>query len=285
MSQLSHHLHRTQSQKDQALDKASPFLEGFARIGYAAKGVVYVMLGGLALLAAIGSGGETTDSRGALQTLVDQPFGQALLWIIAIGLVGYSIWQFLRAVEDPEHEGSDKSGIAKRVAFFISGVIHAGLTFFALHLLLGTGGSDDGGNRSASLSAAVMSWPGGKWLVVIVGLCIAGYGVKQVMRAWKAKISDMLNLSQLSSGGRRAAVAVSRVGMGARGVVFFVAGAFAVIAGWQTNPDDAKGIGEALAWIRGLPAGWVLLALVATGLVAYGLSMFVKARYRRIDPA
>src|SRR5688500_15697197 len=120
--------------------KVSPFVRKFARVGYAAKGVVYVIVGGLAAAAAFGNGGQTTGSRGALPTLLDQPFGQVLLGMVAFGLACYAIWQFIRAVEDPENEGSDAKAIAKRVHFFISGIIHLGLVFVAVRMMASGGG-------------------------------------------------------------------------------------------------------------------------------------------------
>ena len=84
-----------------ARQSAGPTLAKLARAGFAAKGVLYVVVGFLAAASAFGAGGETTGSRGAMATLFEQPFGKVLLSVVAIGLVGYSIFQFIRAIEDP----------------------------------------------------------------------------------------------------------------------------------------------------------------------------------------
>ncbi|HEV2129901.1 MAG TPA: DUF1206 domain-containing protein, partial [Longimicrobiaceae bacterium] len=129
---------------------ASPWVEGLARLGYAAKGVVYLIVGGLAAQAALGSGGQTTGSEGALSTILRQPLGQVLLGAVAVGLAGYALWRFVQAALDPEHRGTDAKGIAIRLGYAISGVIHAGLAIEAARMVLGNGGgSGQGGGGGA----------------------------------------------------------------------------------------------------------------------------------------
>jgi hypothetical protein len=268
-----------------AVHKASPFVEKFARLGYASKGVIYVIVGALAAMSAFGFGaGETTGSRGAMERILSQPFGVVMLFIVALGLACYSLWQFVRAVEDPENEGSDGKAVAKRIGFFISGVIHAMLVIYAAHLLLGTGrggGGDDAGARS--WSATVMSYPLGRVVLALIGAGIGIYGVWQLYRAYAAKLDKRLMLAQLSAAGRRAVTWVARFGMAARGVVFGIIGAFLILAAWRYNATEARGLEGALETLRRQPLGQWLLAAVALGLVAYGAFQFVKARYRLIE--
>jgi hypothetical protein len=269
-----------------AVHKASPFVEKFARFGYAAKGVVYVIVGGLAAMAAADAGGETTGSRGALNTIAEQPFGRVLLGVVAFGVLGYSMWQFIRAVEDPENEGNDRKGIGKRIMFFISGVIHLGLVFAAVQIIRGSGGGggDDDAN-ARGWTATLMSQPAGQWLVAGAGVGILLYGLWQVYRAFKAKLDKMLALGSLGPGTARAVRYVSRFGMGARGVVFGIIGLFLVSAAIHANPGEARGVGGALDALERQSYGPGLLGIVALGLIAYGVYEFVKARYRHIDVA
>ena len=268
-----------------AVGEVSPFVRKFARLGYAAKGVVYVIVGGLAAAAALGRGGQTTGSRGALQTLLEQPFGRVLLGVVAFGLACYAAWQFIRAVEDPEREGTEGKAIAKRAGFFISGVIHVGLVVAAVQMVGGKGGGGDGSGDSGAQdwTAKLMSYPLGQWLVAGVGLAIAGYGLWQIIRAYKADLDSQLVLSKLGAMAQGWVRRISRFGMAARGVVFGIIGAFLVVAAWHANPGEARGVGGALDSLQGRSYGPWLLGVVALGLVAYGVYEFVRARYRRIE--
>ena len=284
MSDLSTHAANAGAQVGRAARKASPFVRKFARLGYAAKGVVYVIVGGLAAAAAFGRGGQTTGSRGALQTLLEQPFGRVLLGVVASGLACYAAWQFIRAVADPEDEGSSGKAVAKRVACFVSGVIHVGLVVAAVRMVLGGGGGGgDGGAQDKT--AQLMSYPLGQWLVAIVGLVIAGYGAQQIVRAYKADLDSQLVLSGMDASMRQWVRRVCRFGMAARGVVFGIIGLFLLLAAWQNDPGEARGLGGALQSLQEQGYGPWLLGVVALGLVAYGGYQFVLARYRRIDAA
>ena len=277
---------RARAEVRQAVRKASPFVGKFARVGYAAKGVIYCVVGALAALSAFGFGGETTGSKGALDAIAGQPFGWTMLLVVALGLACYALWQFMRAVEDPENEGSDGKGLVKRAGFLISGVVHAALVIYASHTLLGTGnggggGGDDAGARS--WSGTVMSYPFGRVVLGLIGAGIAVYGLFQLYKAYKAQIDKMLMLGQMSAGARRWVTRLSRFGMAARGVVFGMIGTFLILAAVQYDAGEARGLGGALEALRDQPLGKWLLGLVALGLVAYGLFQFIKARYRYIQ--
>ena len=262
---------------------AGPFLAKLARAGFAAKGVLYLVVGLLAAGSAVGSGGETTGSRGALATLLEQPFGKVLLGIVAVGLVGYSIFQFVRAVEDPEHEGSDRKAIGKRAMCFISGVIHASLFLAAIRMLVGSGGGSGGDNAGAqSWTATIMNYPWGRWLIAAIGAFIVGHGLSQIVRAWKAKLDDQLVLDNMRDATRTLIRRISRFGIAARGVVFSIIGVLLIVAAWQYDARQAQGLGGALEALERQPFGPWLLGIVALGLIAYGLYQFVLSRYRRM---
>ncbi|MGB3755988.1 MAG: DUF1206 domain-containing protein, partial [Rivularia sp. (in: cyanobacteria)] len=120
------------------------WVERLARFGYASKGAVYFIVGLLAVQAAFGKGGQTTDTEGALKSLVQQPFGQILLGLVAIGLMGYVIWRFVEAINDPEHKGKDLKGIAIRLAYVANGLAYAGLAWTAVQIAMGSASSGDG---------------------------------------------------------------------------------------------------------------------------------------------
>lgn len=259
----------------------SPFLERFARIGYAAKGVVYCLVGVLAAAFAMGQRGEASGSRGALETLLHQPFGQILVGVIAAGLTGYAVWQIIRAISDPEHAGSDAKGSAKRVHYFFTGLVHGLLVAAAVNMLLrgARGGNED--ENARGWTAWLMSYPAGQWLVGIIGLVIAGYGLRQLYRAYAIKLDKMLALGEMQPDARQWAVRISRFGIAARGVVFAIIGGFLLVAAYKQDPDEARGIGGALESLHRTGYGPWLLILVALGLIAYGVYEFVRAKYRR----
>lgn len=259
----------------------SDTVEKLARFGYAVKGVVYGLIGVLAVMAATGSGGETSDSRGVLHTIAGGPFGQILIGAVAIGLFGYALWRFIQALVDPDHKGSDAEGLVKRVGYFISGVLYAGLGLAAARLLLGNGGSG-GGNSADTWTAKLMAQPFGVWLVGIVGAIIIGVGLYQIYKAYKAKFMDKLKTGEMSATERTWAERLGRFGLSARGVVFSIIGVFLILAAVNTNPEEARGLEGALDTLAAQPYGPYLLGLVALGLVAYGIYCGVLARYRRI---
>ena len=248
-----------------------------ARLGYAAKGVVYIIVGVLATKAAFGQGGQTTGSEGAIRTLAAQPFGQTMLWLVGIGLFGYALWRFIQAGVDPEHKGSDASGMAVRIGYAASGVIHGALAFYAIGLATGDGG---GGGSSESVTAKVLANPFGQVVVGIAGLAVIAYGVKAAYRAYTRKYRDEVAFGQLDARARRWVDRAGRLGLSARAVVFALIGIFLLRAAIQSDASEARGLEGALDTVAGQPYGPWLLALVAIGLVCYGVFSIVKARYR-----
>lgn len=260
----------------------SSWVERLARFGYAAKGVVYGIVGLLAAQAAFGTGGKTTDTQGALHTIVTQPFGKVLLGLVAIGLFGYVLWQFVQAVKDPENKGTDAKGILQRIGYAISGIIYAGLAISAVKIILGSGGANS--NSTEDWTARLLSQPFGQWLVGTIGAFIIGNGFYQFYKAFTTKLRKELDLHELSNTEQKWVKGISRFGIAARGVVFCVIGFFLIQAARQSDASQAQGLGEALQTLAQQPYGGWILGIVALGLVAYGIYMVMQARYRRINP-
>ncbi|HEU4565729.1 MAG TPA: DUF1206 domain-containing protein [Gemmatimonadaceae bacterium] len=261
--------------------QAAPWIERLARVGFAAKAVLYITVGSLAARAALGDGGRTTGSRGALRTLLEQPLGKVLIAVIALGLFGYAAWRIVEAVADPERKGSGAKGIALRAGYFARGVMHAALGVEAVRLAAGGAGGDDG-QSTEHWTARLLDAPMGELLVYAAGAGVAAYGLYQLYAAFISKLSRQLDLARLTDEAGRWTIAISRFGIAARGVVFVVAGIFLVIAARRHDPSQAAGAGESLGAIGAQPFGTILLAAVAFGLIAYGLYQLINARYRRI---
>lgn len=260
---------------------AHPWVERLARFGMAAKGVVYAVVGVLAARVAFGTGGRTTDTQGALVTIINQPFGQILLSLIAIGLVGYVLWRFVQAFFDPENKGSDAGGIAKRGGDSINGLIYGGLALTAIKMLLGSANQSNQ-NSPQDWTARILAQPFGDWLVGVGGAFVIGYGFYEFYRAYKAKFRQQFKLHEMSEAERNWANRAGRFGYVARGIVFLIIGFFLIQAARLSDPSQARGLGGALETLAQQPYGPWLLGVVAIGLVAYGIFMMVLARYRRV---
>lgn len=259
------------------------WIEKLARFGYATKGFVYILVGILAVLVALDAGGDTTGTSGALHKLAGQPYGQFLLGLIAVGLVGYSLWRLIQAINDPDNKGNDAKGLATRAGYVLSGLVYLALAYEAADLALGSGSSSgsSGGSRE-DMTAQVLSQPFGQWLVGTVGAVIIGVGFYRIYRAWKIKFRKTLDLRELDQGQETMIVQVCRVGIMARGIVYILLGFFVIQAARQFDPEKVKGMDQMLQTVAQQPFGKILLLLIALGLVAYGIYMEVQARYRRI---
>lgn len=264
----------------------SPWVVGLARFGYTVKGLVYLIIGGLALKLAIGHGGAATDQRGALQTIYEQPLGKFLLIAVGIGLVGYALWSLIQAIFDTEGKGTRAKGILARVSYAAIGVAYVLLAFGAFQLALGTGSvGQHSSTTTQDGTAQLLKLPLGQALVVIVGLVVLGIALYLFVKAYKAKFQQQLSLTGVAARWRTWLVDLGRLGYGALGVVFTIIGIFLIVAALQHNPSEAKGLDTALQeLLRQQPFGPLLLAVVALGLFAYGLYSLVEARYRRVGP-
>ena len=255
-------------------------LETAGRVGYAFKGVLYVLLGTLAASAAW-TGGDAEGRRGALQTVAEAPFGNVLLTVLAVGLAAYAVWRLAMAALDPEREGTDASGIAHRVGYLVSGASYGLLAWAAVRVLQGGGGGGESGAEQGS--ATVLALPGGRWLLAAVAVAVLGFGVFELVRAYKASFMDKLDLEGDAVRHRTTIERLGRAGLTARGVVYAVIGAGLATAAYQYDSDEAEGLDQALATVREQPYGVYLLVLVGLGLAAYGLYCGVNARYRRFE--
>jgi hypothetical protein len=258
----------------------SRWFEWLARGGHVAKGVIYIVLGVLAARVAFGLGGQTTGKQGALLTILSQPFGQILLGLVAVGLVGYAIWRLFESLFDPEGRGRDLKAIGQRIGFFFSGLIYASLAFSALRLLLGIRAGDD--QLIEEWTAKALGEPLGRWLVGIAGAIVIGAGVFQLYKAYAAKFTEILKWGEMSAAEHAWTTRLGRFGLAARGVVYGVIGSFLVRAALRFDSHEAGGSAEALAALARPPLGLWALGVVALGLAAYGAYMLAAARYSRI---
>ena len=251
------------------------WISPLAKTGYAAKGLVYAIIGYLAAETAFGEGGLITGSGGALQQIRSQPFGQTLLMIVGVGLLAYALFSFLAAFFDVENKGEDGQGLAKRAGYLGSGVIYSSLAIAAFTGLSKGGG---GGNEE-KWTAKVLSMPAGPWLVGALGAAIIVGGIMQWVKAYKGKYRSKFTLDSFAASKRRWIEGVAKLGLTARGIVFLIIGYFLIRAATQSDPSEAKGLDDALGALAQQPYGTWMLGLTAIGLVCYGLYCWVLTAY------
>jgi Domain of Unknown Function (DUF1206) len=252
--------------------------EWLARAGFVARGVIYGIIGILAIKVAVGAGGTTTNQQGALETIARQPFGKVLLILVAIGLGGYALWRLIHALLGHGPENSDTG--FDRVAALGSGIVYAGLCAVAVEILLGAGGSSSGSAQKTT--AGVFGWPAGTWLVGFAGAVLIGIGLYQGYRGLSQDFLKDSKTEQMSSRVRHWIEWIGTFGHLARMVVFGLVGVFLIKAAVDYNSSKAVGLDGALAKLAHQSFGPFLLGLVAAGLVAFGLYSLSDARYRRI---
>ncbi len=257
----------------------SPWVGRAARIGLAAKGVLYAVVGLLAIQIPLGLGGETKDREGALQTIAQQPFGRVLLVLLTLAFAAYAAWRFVQAFLDREDEGTDVKGLAKRAGYLGRGVIFAALCVSTVALLAGSGG---GGSNERRDTARLFELPLGRWIVGAIGLGFVAAGLFNAYRAVTKKFREDLEQHKIADAARPWVTPVGVVGHTARGVVFALIGVFFVRAAIQYDSKEAIGLDGALRKLAQAPYGSWLLGLVAAGLLAYALFAFVEARYRDV---
>jgi hypothetical protein len=260
---------------------ANPALELLERLGYVVRGALYAVMGILALGIALSvRGGQTTDLTGSLVFLISNPLGKLVLIIAAVGLTAYSLWGFTRAIYDPLHRGSDASGYAARLGFVSSALSYATIVFFAVKILMGSGGAST--DSTQKTIASILVHPGGGWLTVIIGVVAIGIGLGQFLEAYRATFKEDLKGAEMSRSERDFAIGCGRFGMAARGVIFLVIGWFVVQAGLHHDPGQVQGFGGAFLFLLAQPFGRVVLGVVALGFVALGFHSFACARWIRL---
>jgi hypothetical protein len=258
----------------------SRWTQGLARWGLVSKGVLYVLVGAIAVHVSVGGGERIADRGGALSAVADHWLGQPLIAGVAFGLAGYTVWRLAEAFLGTTLESSEDEGWLKRGSFVAKAAWYGGLSAIAFSVLLGA--DEQGGRQEDRATAWVLERPLGRWIVAAVGLGILGAGVFNVWRGVTTRFRKNLKTRKMSELEDRGFSAIGAVGHVARGLVFGVIGLFLVRAAYQYDPKETVGLDGALSEIVRNDYGDTLLGLVAAGLLAYGLYCFVEARYREV---
>lgn len=261
-----------------AASQAAPWIERLARLGFAAKGVLYLTIGVLSARSAIGAGGHTVSDSHDAMDMLHGTFGRPLLGLIAVGLAGYGLWLIISALTDAEAHGRDAKGVAKRVSAAVRGLVHIALAGTAISLAIWQSASGGQDEKTRHWTAQVLGAPGGVLLVWGVAAAFGGYGLWQLYRAWKAKLDKQLELDGVRS--QRIIIAISRFGIAARAVVFITIAVLFGRAALNRDASEAGGTGDSMHQLFAF--GRWPFAVIAAGVAAYGIYQLICARYRRI---
>ncbi|MFD1744592.1 DUF1206 domain-containing protein [Rhizobium helianthi] len=253
-------------------------LELLARAGYAARGLVYLLVGLMAILGSLGGG--SPDSKSALQLVLGQPLGRVWLGIAAIAMVGFILWRLLQALGNADHHPDDLKGYVVRAGLLVSAATYGGLAIFAARHALNLGGQASG-DGSRSWTAWLMQQPFGRYLVAFVALCILGAGVAHIVKALTRGYHRYLSFDARTHSGLDLFCVY---GLVAKGCVFLIISVFFFYAAFTVDPDQAGSMADALSFVRQLPFGAILYVLMGLGLCSFGFYSFIEARYRRVVP-
>jgi hypothetical protein len=260
---------------------ANPGLEFLERLGYIVRGVLYIVMGVLALRIALAKpDGQAVSLTGSVVFLIGNQLGKLLLLVIVVGLAAYSVWGLVRAIFDPLHRGSDPSGYIARLGFLSSAVTYAAISLCGVKILMGSGGGSTDSTRQ--WISSVLAHPEGGWMTILIGLIVLGIGVGQFVEAYKAAFTRDLKGAEMSETARSVVTLLGRFGMFARGVIFAIVGWFIIQAGLRHDPGKVQGFDGALLYLASQPFGHLVLGIVAFGVMALGLYSLACARWVRL---
>jgi hypothetical protein len=251
-----------------------------ARAGLGARGVMYVIVGWIAVQVAFGHSGQQADRTGALHAIAATPVGGVALWLLVIGFIGMALWRLSEAAYGSPGQAGRKAGA--RLAALFRAIVYGLIAYGILKYALGAGGPKSSDKQSVDLTATAMRHPGGTFLVVVIGLALVAGGIYLAYKAWRKDFLGDLALGRLRAPARRAVEWLGEFGGIARGIVFATAGVFLVVAAVRAQPQQAKGVDSALRVLATTPLGPWLLVLVAIGLIMFGVFSCCEAKWLRL---
>lgn len=254
-------------------DKSHEGLKWVMRAGYGARGVIYTLVGGLALLAAFKST-QASSTKDALAALRDEPYGVPMLFAIGIGLLAYLVWRVTAGIKDVEDHGTDSEGVIARLGQITTGLIHGGIGVSVLALAMS--GKNSGGSSAQDWTQKLMSMPMGRYIVAAIALILLGAGIYYAYKGWSGKYKSHLARTHFTE----SIDPVLTIGLVIYGAMLALVASSLGYAALTANPEQAGGLGEALQSLRGMAFGRFLLGGAGLGLIGFAVYNFVEAGYR-----
>jgi hypothetical protein len=251
-----------------------------ARAGLAARGVMYILIGIIAVEIAVNGSRQQADRTGAVRLVAQTPLGSLLLWLLVVGFAGMTLWRLSEAIWGSNEPDGRKAG--QRLANLARAVIYAVVTYGILKYALGIGQPSSSDTQSQDLTATALRHSGGQVVVAIAGVAVVIVGLCIMYRAFRLKFLKQLRLGGTSATTRTVVTRLGQIGGIARGFVFGTVGVFLILAAKDANPGQAKGIDSALRALAHTPLGPWLLVAVALGLVTFGVYSWCEARWRAV---
>jgi hypothetical protein len=255
----------------------SPAAHFLARAGLTARGIIYILVGWVAVLVALGHSSREADQSGALQLLAGKPYGLVSLWLLGIGFAAYALWRLSEAAFGVTGE---KPGAGPRLKSLARAIIYAGLSYLAFTVIAGTARSQSG--RQQDVTASAMHSTAGRVLVAIIGLVVVACGIVLIIEGVRKKFMKHLETGRMSARTRRIVKLLGMTGTIARGVVFGLVGVLVIDAAVTHKASESGGIDTALLTLRNQPLGEVLMLLAALGLLVFGVYGLCEARWRKV---
>jgi len=254
----------------------SPAAHFLARAGLTARGVIYVLVGWVAVLVALGHSSREADQGGALQLLAGKSYGLVSLWLLGIGFAGYALWRLSEAAFGVTGE----PGVGPRLKSLARAVIYAGLSYLTFTVISGRARSQAG--RQQDITATAMQHPAGRVLVGVVGLAVVACAITLVVEGARKKFMRYLQTARMNASTRRVVKLLGMTGTIARGLVFGLAGVLVIDAAITHKASNSGGIDKALLTLRDQPFGEFLMLLAALGLLVFGIYGLCEARWRKV---
>ncbi|MET0146045.1 MAG: DUF1206 domain-containing protein [Ilumatobacteraceae bacterium] len=265
---------------------ARQWRDPLARTGTVARGVLYVIIGVLAIQFAHG---DTTSDQvtqaGAIETLAEQPFGKFLLVAMTLGLVCLCVWRLIQTFVGDPVEGDDAKD---RIKYFGKAVIYGVLVVTSAKITIDNwdGGTETqqasggGDSQQQHATSTLFDLPAGRWIVGIIGLVLIGAAIYEVYHH-SVEASFMKRIAPEGHGVGRGIEIIGRIGYAARSVAWAMSGVFFVVAAVQYDPTESKGLSGSLQELAGNSWGRIVLWATAIGLFLFGIFCLAEAKYRR----
>ena len=252
----------------------------FGKAGYLARASLYFTIGLLASLSLFTvwkTSEQSLDSKGAIATIAETSYAAPLMILLIVGLISYSIWRAIQGLLDADNHGTDVKGLMARGALLISSITHGALAYYAYKVFQGQ--SNQSGSGTSENINTLMSMPFGRWIVALTGVIVIGFGITQIIKAYKEKYKKYMTFKRHE----KILNLIAKVGLSARAVVFMIAGGYVVYAAYTANPNESQGMSQAWIFLQSFSFGSLMVFAMAIGLIFFALYSVTEAIYRNVD--